>query len=335
MFTTLTTTELSTSTSSDGKTILITKTRTETAPAVNPTGSHLTSNAAPSGSSNPDGSEVEGFNSTKDGGGLTGTTRVVVAVVIPIIAVALIAMILLFFFKKRKRDKADKEQRRKEIKDYGYNPNSPGHEAEEAAAAAASSRLGYRGWGSTAKSGGSGTRKASNMSSSAGSTMPLSPGNGSSPYSDNSIGYAHGSPTFSPDMVATNGGQGMRPASDELNAAPNMQGVNAAAFDADGVHRGISNASSNYSTVTRSDVSESGIPTGAQYDGTYYGAADGGAYDQYLGHPYQQPYQAQGAAAYTSPPVIRDVEARRNTRIETPTSSHFPQNANSGIAQNF
>jgi hypothetical protein len=35
------------------------------------------------------------------------------------------------------------------------------------------------------------------------------------------------------------------------------------------------------------------------------------------------------------PPVIRDVTARRNTRIETPTSAHFPQQGNSGIAQNF
>ena len=32
-------------------------------------------------------------------------------------------------------------------------------------------------------------------------------------------------------------------------------------------------------------------------------------------------------------PVIRDVQARRNTRIENP--SVFPQQGNSGIAQNF
>ncbi|RPB28531.1 hypothetical protein L211DRAFT_833506 [Terfezia boudieri ATCC MYA-4762] len=35
------------------------------------------------------------------------------------------------------------------------------------------------------------------------------------------------------------------------------------------------------------------------------------------------------------PPVIRDVQARRNTRIETPTSAHFPQQGSSGIAQNL
>lgn len=58
---------------------------------------------------------------------------------------------------------------------------------------------------------------------------------------------------------------------------------------------------------------------------------------------YDDPYYTDGAAqngggpfvdnSYGAPPVIRDVQARRNTRIESP--SVFPQQGNAGIAQNF
>lgn len=272
----------------------------------------------------------------------------VVAVVVPIVGVALIAMILLFFYKKRKRDRENTEQRRKEVEDYRYNPNStplagaPAGGHEEAGydigmkdTSTASSSLGYRGWGSTAKSGAVGGRKTSNMSSSAGSTMPLTPGFQDNTYREESIGeYGPVSPSFPSGSEGTvSGAPLMRTATAEGSVVAPMSGPNA--FDNDGIHRGISNASSNYSTVTRSDHSDSGVPSGAQYEGQYYNA-DGGYDDgqNYSGHAYQQ-YQNGQPGGYPSPPVIRDVEARRNTRIETPTSSHFPQNANSGIAANF
>lgn len=87
------------------------------------------------------------------------------------------------------------------------------------------------------------------------------------------------------------------------------------------MNRGPSNASSSYSAANRSDGSGEGGPYyNNQYDsGNPYGSE--GAY----GSP-------PGRAEMSGQPVIRDVQARRNTRIENP--SHFPQQS-SGIAQNF
>jgi hypothetical protein len=87
------------------------------------------------------------------------------------------------------------------------------------------------------------------------------------------------------------------------------------------IRRGISNASSAYSTAHHSDSSDDavqGAPVGSQY---------------YEDHGRPQP-NAYGEMTYGGPqPVIRDVQARRNTRIETPTV--VPQHGNAGIAQNF
>lgn len=95
------------------------------------------------------------------------------------------------------------------------------------------------------------------------------------------------------------------------------------------VRRGPSNASSSYSAAGRSDGSGDG-PIGVAYGGgsnQYYDQYGGG--NPYVDNGYGgQPVEAGGQ------PVIRDVTARRNTRIENP--AHYPQQTQTaGISQNF
>jgi hypothetical protein len=98
------------------------------------------------------------------------------------------------------------------------------------------------------------------------------------------------------------------------------------------VRRGPSNASSSYSAAGRSDGSGD-QPIGVAYSGPnpYYDQ-----YDQYGGgNPYaNDPYGNQMPAELpgNGSPIIRDVTARRNTRIEN--TGHYPQQT-AGISQNF
>jgi hypothetical protein len=258
--------------------------------------------------------------------------------VVPIIGVALIAIGLLFLWKQRQKRKADAEARRKEVEEYGYNPNQNPHGGAIAGAAAArgidgepgqyemaeSEATGYRGWGST-----NGGRKLSGMGSSvATSQQPLSPVG---------MGFSEGGynrPLEGPDGyagVATSPSASNFPADSSVIGAMNGPQT---ADNSEGIHRGISNASSNYSAVTHSTKSDRGQPL-SHHDAQYYGADavyDDGYY--YSNHP---PHQYSDDAGSAQVPVIRDVQARRNTRIETPTNTHFPQQGNtgSGIAQNF
>jgi len=297
------------------------------------------------------------------GGGLNGTTRVVVAVVVPIIGVALIAIALLFLWKRRQKSKADEEARRKEVEEYGYNPNQSPHGGAAGGAAAArgidgeegqyemadNEASGYRGWGST-----NGGRKVSGMGSSvATSQQPLSPvgmsfseGGYNRPL-EGPDGYAGvaTSPSASSfpagNTPSTDGhsnaplinDRGNPPSTADSSVLGAMNGPQTA-DNTEGIHRGISNASSNYSAVTHSTQSDTGQPL-SHHDAQYYGAD--AAYEDgyyYSGNP---PHQYPDDAGYSQAPVIRDVQARRNTRIETPTNTHFPQQGNtgSGIAQNF
>jgi LPXTG-motif cell wall-anchored protein len=312
------------------------------APPVNPTSSQtIASDAA-------NASNISSVDSGA-GGQLNPTAKVVIAVVVPIVGVALIAIALLFFWKKRRRDKEMvAEQRRKEVEDYSFNPNSPAGAMITGGANSSngedapynmSESAGYRGWGST-----NGGRKVP-IGASVGSAPAFSPVGMA--YTENtyvdSNGYKGIAP--SPGAPSTDGGmsnaplinpsQGNRPGT--ADSGPTIGGVAGGIVgngqgpknaDHEGIRRGISNASSNYSAMTVSDNSD-GIPPGP-YDAQYY-AADGG-YDE--GHNYSGPYQQYPDAAYV-PPVIREVSARRNTQIETPASHHYPQQGNSGIAQNF
>jgi hypothetical protein len=112
-----------------------------------------------------------------------------------------------------------------------------------------------------------------------------------------------------------------------------------AANNQSNVRRGPSNASSSYSAAGRSDGSGEG-PIGVAYGGGGVGGVGGGNpyYDQYgAGNPYVDNGYGNGGGGHPvveagGQPVIRDVSARRNTRIENP--AHYPQQT-AGISQNF
>ena len=227
---------------------------------------------------------------------------------VPIVAVALILTGLIFLWRRRKARKDAAELRRKEVEEYGYNPNndptlpSVGDGAFEMREDGAS---GYRGWGTTAVA----------------SSGPKASTSHSSPTAAN-IGMAYS------DSSPSHGG----PVSDTRSDQPLMgeaEGMGAmgpaAAGNRGDIHRGPSNASSSYSAANRSDGSGEVMQSGAAYYSNQYEA----------GNPYGEAQYGNvpgGRAEMTGQPVIRDVEARRNTRIENP--SHFPQQS-AGISQNF
>lgn len=190
--------------------------------------------------------------------------------------------------------------------------------------------VGYRGWGTTNSAA---TRKPStNLGS--GATGPIgmavSDGGGSGGgygYQTSPNGTERPSDGHSSEpLVAI---PGARTTSGDSNLAALGAGPAAGvAGQEDGIHRGVSNASSAYSNgPARSEGSDDiplpgGAPAGPHYheDSPYYN-------DQ--GQPGLYGDNSLGAGQ----PVIRDVQAKRNTRIEKPAV--FPQQGNSGIAQNF
>ncbi|KAF2269215.1 hypothetical protein CC78DRAFT_426759, partial [Lojkania enalia] len=249
----------------------------------------------------------------KDSGGLSTGGKTAIAVVVPVVVVALLVLAGIIFWRKRKTRKAGEEARRKEVEEYGFNPNNdPTLPAVGMATEMVEDQSGYRGWGNTTTSS---NRKASTTLTSG---MTYSDG-GSNPGGHQSPG----SPTQAYSDVQSNDPlmNGRRETLDSegiaaLGTAPN------ASQNQGGVHRGPSNASSSYSAANRSDNSgDYPIPVNNPQD--FY---DNNGY--YQPGPYgNDPYGGN------QQPVIRDVSARRNTRIENP--SVFPQQGNSGIAQNF
>lgn len=228
---------------------------------------------------------------------------------VPVVSVALIIVGLIIFWKKRKARKAAEEERKQEIEEYQFHPNndptfpavglaasSPGKDGGAGAGAAG----GYRGWGST-----SGSRKLSTTLSSGAGGMTASDGSRTA--------YGHVSPV---DDGAGGGG-----AYAGYDHRPGSGGDNRQ----NDLDRGPSNASSAYSAGNRSDLSdETPPPQGAPLSSTYYNDDGNGAY---------YGAGAGGGGGSGGAPVIRDVQARRNTHIETP--SVFPPQGNAGISQNF
>jgi hypothetical protein len=232
--------------------------------------------------------------------------------VIPVVVVALLVLGALFFWRKRKQRKTNEDERRKEVEEYGYNPNhDPTLPAVGMASEMAEDSSGYRGWGNTATSSGrkASTTLTSGMTHSDSNSNPggyQSPNSPTNPYSDANSNdpLVNGRrETLDSDGIAA------------LGAAPN------ATNNPTGVHRGPSNASSSYSAGNHSDNSGEypgmGISTQPEYYEPGYAGYQEGPYSGNAGHQ----------------PVIRDVSARRNTRIENP--SVFPQQGNSGVATNF
>lgn len=276
--------------------------------------------AQPSGSSTDGASNTTGGAalpsasiSNKGSSGLSTGGTIAVAVVVPVVGVALILLAALWFWRKRKATKLAEEERRKEVEEYAFNPNND--PTLPPVGMAQDDTSGYRGWGTTSI----GRHPSTNPSGGAAGGMTLSD-NGSAP------GYNHAS---SPSDDTTRFSEGHeRPISGEteplgvLGAAPaasNNRNVD--------VHRGPSNASSAYSAANRSEASEDSHMSVARPSAQFYD-------DNPYYNDVQQQYGSYGEGPYGgAQPVIRDVQARRNTRIENPAV--FPRQGNAGIAQNF
>jgi len=315
------------------ETVVITSTQPKsTIPAT--TTSSTSSKVAASKSSSAALAATSGNASTSSG--LSPGGKIAVAVVVPVVAVALIVLAALFLWRKRKQRRDAEELRRKEVEEYGFNPNndptlpvvggasSNGDEPSEMREADGS---GYRGWGTTTST----NRKPSTT---------LSSGNGpigmarSTSNSDNGR-YTNTSPTAgtnkssdvqSGDPLVGSPSNG-RPLTADSETIGALGAVPTNSNNRQDIHRGPSNASSAYSGAHVSDTSGEGVIPGAAPGQQYYN--DGLFYDE--GMPQHGPY---GDGSYGGgQPVIRDVQARRNTRIENP--SIIPQQGNAGIAQNF
>ena len=266
---------------------------------------------------------LHGGNSSdsKSGGGLGTAGITAIAVVVPVAVVAILVAFGIFFWRKRKSKKETEEQRRKEVEDYSYNPNGDptlpaiGSDAGGTQMTEDHSS-GYRGWGAGIAS----NRKVSTTMS-GGHAQQLSD-SGSNPYGGPSSpggGYSDG---HSSDPIMHNPRDTMN--SDDLGAL----GVAPAAGN-QGIRRGPSNASSAYSAGGRSDHSDEPPPLpnhniGQAYD---YNAPQNYGYGQH--GPYGDGSYGGGQNGM---PVVQDVTARRNTRIQ-PGGAY--QQGNSGIAQNF
>jgi MYXO-CTERM domain-containing protein len=314
-------------------TILITSTQT---PRVFPTDTtmHTSSSKSSSSSSSSAALATAGANSSSSSG-LSAGGKIAVAVVVPVVAVALIVLAALFLWRRRKQRKDAEELRRKEVEEYGFNPNNDPTLPVVGGASAAgddpsemteTDGAGYRGWGTTSTA-----RKPSTN---------LSNGNGAIGVARSTSNSDNGRYNSSSPTAGTNKSSDVQSGDPLVGSPPNGRPLTAdsetigalGAVPSNGnnrqdIHRGPSNASSAYSGAHRSDTSGEGAVPGGAPGQQYYN--DGMFYDE--GMPQHGPY---GDGSYGGgQPVVRDVSARRNTRIENP--SVIPHQGTAGIAQNF
>ncbi|KAF3924181.1 hypothetical protein ABW21_db0200581 [Orbilia brochopaga] len=228
---------------------------------------------------------------------------------------------------------------------------------------------GYRGWGSTA-----GGRKPSAPLSASAATSNTNPGYNKASYMEGGMASMqpqytppaqpelYGSPVASsaapiiPDVAAIGVAESEDPkiqSPDRHSKSPVLSSptqrpstadsstIGAAMITGpseldDGLHRGDSVASSRYTNATRrSEGSDRHVITTGNGYMTNYHPVDGNDYYNDVANPYAGEHEYNGPA---SPPMIQQVGARRNTRIENPADSHYaqmPRQGNSGIAQNF
>jgi cytoskeletal protein RodZ len=279
--------------------------------------SHASNAVSPnSGKTTPtDPTQLQGARKEGEKGlGTPGKTAI--AVVIPVVVVALLVLGAILFWRKRKQRKNNEDERRKEVEEYGFNPNhDPTLPAVGMTSEMAEDSSGYRGWGNTATSSNrkasttltSGMTYSDSTSNPGGYQSPSSPTHGAYSDANSNDPLVNGRrETLDSDGIAA------------LGAAPNSTNNQA------GVHRGPSNASSSYSAANHSDNSGEypGMPMNNPQE----------YYEQGYGSYQDGPYGSNNAYGGGQQPIIRDVSARRNTRIENP--SVYPQ-GNSGVATNF
>lgn len=283
-----------------------------------------TSEPAPSTSSTRPAALQSGEVSDDDDGGLSPAGVTAVAVVVPIVVVALLILGGIFFWRRRKQRKSTEEARRKEVEEYGYNPNHDPTLPAVAGSEMAEDKDGYRGWGNTTNpsnpsnpSNRKGSTTISGMTGGPPSDSGSQPGGGScSPDSPTLATY---SDRYSTDPLVL-GNSNHNNANYESDTVAALGSAPVAGTNPADVRRGPSNASSHYSAAGHSDRSGEGTtPPIVLQPGVDYNA------DHAFGHggPFPETHQ----------PVIRDVTARRNTRIENPVV--YPHQGNTGIAQNF
>ncbi|MBE7158518.1 MAG: hypothetical protein INR62_08825, partial [Rhodospirillales bacterium] len=233
--------------------------------------------------------------------------------------VALLVGLGIWFWRKRKSKKSAAEQRQKEMEDYSYNPNGDptlpaiGSDAGGTTQMTEDHSSGYRGWGAAA---GAMSNRKQSTTLSAGNTVDMAGSGNGSDYGQ-SYGYQN-----APPGAAMSDGHSGEPlvhnqrstmGSDdiaELGTAP-AAGAGAAAG---GIRRGPSNASSAYSAGARSDDGDIPPmpPPGQAYDYNPNGGGYAGGYGQH--GPYGD--GSYGGGGNGDMPVVRDVSARRNTRIQ-------------------
>jgi len=200
------------------------------------------------------------------------------------------------------------------VEEYGYNPNNdptlPAVGAAGDGQDMSEDASGYRGWGNQSMS----NRKASTNASG----LTAGTGHATSP-SDGAIPGVPSSPSnpMSSTAPLVGGAAGLAGGAGAAAALDDERRNRPAELEGSGVQRGPSNASSQYSTGGRTNDS-----TDLHQD---YG------YD----HNYSQytPYYNNGAGGFdaSQQPVVRDVNAVRNTRVQNP-GAYQPQQ---GISQNF
>jgi hypothetical protein len=227
----------------------------------------------------------------------------------------------ILLWRKRKQKKQAEEARRKEVEDYGFNPNNDptlpavasesGHEMSE-------DNSGYRGWGVAG-----GNRKMSTTLTSGHTQGQLSDA-GSNPYKSGGTPPGPASDGYSGDAMLAQRRETMN--SDDLGSLG--QGPVAGANQGQ-MKRGPSNASSTYSAANHSDTGSDGQPGSMPQSYDAYNPVAGS-----YGYGQHGPYGdgTYGGAAGPDMPIVQDVSARRNTRIQQPGNY---QQGNSGIAQNF
>ncbi|KAK4549892.1 hypothetical protein LTR36_005193 [Oleoguttula mirabilis] len=307
-------------------TVIITSVNTPSTTAVVVAGATSgTSSSATSTSSSP--ATISNSGESGGSGGSSGLStggKTAVAVVVPVVVVALLVLAGIFLWRRRKQRKDEQEARRKEVEDYGFNPNHDPTLPTVAADGVSSemaqdSNGGYRGWGAA----GASTRQPSTT---------LSGGHTQGQLSDSGNSYGHTS--SSPGVAGSDGHSGdplvnrrETMNSDDLGAL----GAAPVASSNQPIRRGPSNASSAYSGGARSDGSDEPVPNipdsiGQAHD---YNPQSGYGYSQH--GPYGDGSYGGGQDS-NGMPVVRDVSARRNTRIQQ--GGGYGQGA-SGIAQNF